>query len=66
MLIIKLIHHSRISEVIIWKVNQNIYGKAKEKQTSDPMAPYIEGLVMTLEHGFKCVTKTSGVQSVPR
>ena len=66
MLIIKLLHHSSIREVIIGKVNQNIYGKAKEKHTSDPMAPYIEGLIVTLKHGFKCVTETSGVQSVPR
>ena len=61
MLIFKLLHHSRICEVIIWKVNQNIYGKAKEKQTSDPMAPNIEGLIVTLKHGFKCVTETSSV-----
>ena len=66
MLIIKLLHHSRIGEVIIWEVNQYKYGKAKEKQTGNPMAPYIECLIVTLKHGFKCITKTCDVQSIPR
>jgi hypothetical protein len=47
-------------------VSQDIHGEAEEKHASNPMAPDIEGLVVTLEHGSECVTETTIVQSVTR